>query len=82
MPSPPVASRLTITSLFFSDATLQADIIEWRKPFEEFSKVVVGQTATALDQTSCQREECTLGDAVTDSMVYARTSIGAQVDFA
>ncbi|KAL7416609.1 Metallo-dependent phosphatase-like protein [Mrakia frigida] len=64
------------------DPELQADVLEWRKPFEEFSKVIIGQTATELDQSTCQTMECTLGNAVTDSMLYARTTLGADVDFA
>ena len=66
---------------FNLDETLQDQILEWREPFDAFSREVVGQTTTDLDQTPCLLQVCTLGNAVTDSMVYARTSIGATVDF-
>jgi 5'-nucleotidase len=51
-------------------------------PFEEFSREVVGQTATDLDQSTCQQMECTLGNAMTDAMEYYRRNVGANVDFA
>lgn len=42
----------------FADITFQNEVLEWRQPFEEFSKVIVGQTASELDQTTCQTKEC------------------------
>jgi len=72
---------INMTESVAQNDTLQDQILEWREPFDAFSREVVGQTTTDLDQTTCQQQECTLGNAVTDSMVYARTSIGATVDF-
>lgn len=61
---------------------MQQEILGFRAPFDEFSRQVIGTTATDLDQTTCQQMECTLGNAVTDSMVFARTQVGANIDFA
>lgn len=40
------------------NATLQAQIDEWRIPFEEFAGEVIGVTEVELDQTTCQEQEC------------------------
>lgn len=61
------------------DTKFQKQVTEWRKPFDEFGKVVIGRTATDLDQLLCRTQECTLGNAVTDSMLASRAG---QVDFA
>lgn len=46
------------------DADLQAQIDEWRVPFEEFAAEVIGSTDVVLEQSTCQREECTLSLSV------------------
>jgi 2',3'-cyclic-nucleotide 2'-phosphodiesterase (5'-nucleotidase family) len=46
------------------DPQLDREVADWRKPFDEFSKQVVGQTSVELDQSTCQFQECTLGDVV------------------
>lgn len=75
-------SRLIEPPASLADEALQKDILSWRQPFEAFSRVVIGQTAMDLDQSTCQQRECTLGNAVTDSMLYARRQLGASIDFA
>lgn len=54
------------------DAALQAQIDEWRGPFEEFAGVVVGYTNVDLVQATCQTEECTLGNVMADAMYEYR----------
>ena len=41
-----------------SDPELQAQIKEWRGPFEVFAAEVIGQSEVELDQTNCQKGEC------------------------
>lgn len=52
-----------ITNATKQDAGLQAQIDEWRGPFEEFAAEKIGVTNIVLDG-SCQKKECTLGDLV------------------
>lgn len=40
------------------NATLQAQIDEWRIPFEEYAAEVIGSTEVVLDQETCQEQEC------------------------
>lgn len=47
-----------ITNQTEQNATLQAQIDEWRGPFEEFAAEVIGTTNVELDQTTCQQQEC------------------------
>lgn len=54
------------------DEDLQAKIKEWRGPFEEYAAEVIGETSVELDQTKCQKEECTLGNVMADAMVEFR----------
>lgn len=47
-----------LTNATEQNATLQAQIEEWRGPFEEFAAEVVGSTNVVLDQSTCQKQEC------------------------
>ncbi|KAM0722847.1 hypothetical protein Q7P37_001045 [Cladosporium fusiforme] len=71
-----------LTNATEQNATLQAQIDEWRGPFEEFAAEVVGTTNVVLDQTSCQRQECTLGDFMADAMLEYRLNNSDSADFA
>ncbi|KAG5642779.1 hypothetical protein DXG03_002124 [Asterophora parasitica] len=62
------------------DTKLNKQIKDWRGPFEEFASVVLGTTEVELDQTTCQKKECTLGNVMCDAMLDARVSAGANVD--
>ncbi|KAG8952979.1 hypothetical protein FRC04_003431 [Tulasnella sp. 424] len=59
---------------------LQSQILEWRKKFDAIGSVVVGETSTSLDQTTCQQKECNLGDAITDAMIEYRLANGGHPD--
>jgi 5'-nucleotidase len=48
------------------DAKLKAEVQNWAKGFEPFTKQVVGHTTLLLDQATCQLGECTLGDLTGD----------------
>ena len=54
------------------DEKLQAQIDEWRGPFEEFASEVIGETKVELDQTTCQEKECLLGNVMADAMFEYR----------
>jgi 2',3'-cyclic-nucleotide 2'-phosphodiesterase (5'-nucleotidase family) len=47
-----------LTNTTAQDPELQAQIDEWRKPFEAFAAEVVGESEVELDQTTCQQQEC------------------------
>lgn len=64
------------------DTELQAQVKEWRKPFEAFAAQEVGLSNVELDQTTCQQKECLLGDFMTDAMLTYRLNISKTADFA
>ncbi|KAJ0163299.1 5'-nucleotidase [Colletotrichum tanaceti] len=61
-----------LTNATDQDPELQAQIEAWRGPFEAFAAEVVGATDVELDQTLCQRQECLLGNVMTDAMYEYR----------
>ncbi|EJP70020.1 5'-nucleotidase domain-containing protein [Beauveria bassiana ARSEF 2860] len=65
--------HMTNTTKF--DKSLQNKVLAWRKPFEEFSNEVIGTTKNELDQTNCQKEDCLLGQVMTDAMLDYRRNI-------
>ncbi|TDZ32415.1 5'-nucleotidase [Colletotrichum spinosum] len=73
-----------LTNTTAQDPDLQAQIEGWRGPFEAFASEVVGFANVELDQTRCQREECLLGNVMTDAMYEYRlnSSDSAKPDFA
>lgn len=71
-----------ITNTTKQDPELQAQIEEWRGPFEEFAAEVLGTSQVELDQTTCQQGECLLGDFMADAMLAYRKNNSADVDFA
>ncbi|KAF3037062.1 hypothetical protein E8E12_002037 [Didymella heteroderae] len=71
-----------ITNTTRQDEDLQAQIESWRGPFEEFAAEVLGASEVELDQTTCQRQECLLGDFMADAMLAYRKNNTQDVDFA
>lgn len=71
-----------ITNTTEQDADLQAQIDEWRGPFEEFAAEVIGISNVELDQTTCQEKECLLGDFMADAMLDYRKNSSEGVHFA
>ncbi|KAF1953119.1 Metallo-dependent phosphatase [Byssothecium circinans] len=71
-----------LTNTTKQDEGLQAQIDEWRKPFEEFAAEVLGSTNVELDQTTCQQKECLLGDFMADAMYEYRKNASENVAFA
>lgn len=69
-----------LTNATAQDPELQAEVNAWRKPFEEFAAEVVGESKVVLEQGTCQKQECTLGDLVADAMLDYR--IGGNPDVA
>ncbi|KAH8722813.1 Metallo-dependent phosphatase-like protein [Phaeosphaeriaceae sp. PMI808] len=71
-----------ITNTTAKEPTLQAQVKEWRGPFEKFAAEVVGTSQVELDQKTCQKQECLLGDFMADAMLEYRKNNTQQVDFA
>ncbi|KAI2778006.1 Metallo-dependent phosphatase [Daldinia loculata] len=71
-----------MTNTTKQDEDLQAQVEEWRKPFEKFAAEEIGTTNVVLDQSTCQKQECTLGDLVSDSMLQYRVDGGSKAAFA
>lgn len=72
-----------LTNQTEQDAGLQAQIEEWKEPFEAYSAEILGQSNVELDQTTCQQQECLLGDFMADAMLAYRRNLSAGAgDFA
>ena len=71
-----------LTNTTEQEAGLQAQIESWRGPFEAFAAEEVGMTDVVLEQSTCQKEECTMGDFMTDAMLAYRKNQSDEVDFA
>ncbi|KAI2620929.1 Metallo-dependent phosphatase [Hypomontagnella submonticulosa] len=71
-----------LTNTTKQDEGLQAQVDEWRKPFEAFAAEKVGSTNIVLDQSTCQKQECTLGDLVSDALLQYRVDGGSDAAFA
>jgi 2',3'-cyclic-nucleotide 2'-phosphodiesterase (5'-nucleotidase family) len=71
-----------ITNTTKQEPELQAQIKDWRKPFEAFAAEVLGTSKVELDQTKCQQGECLLGDFMSDAMLAYRKNNTQDVDFA
>ncbi|KAL1801522.1 hypothetical protein ACET3X_001864 [Alternaria dauci] len=67
---------------YIDDEDLQEQVEEWRIPFEEFAAEVLGTSEVELDQTTCQQQECLLGDFMADAMLSYRKNNTDDVDFA
>ncbi|KAI0598928.1 5'-nucleotidase [Biscogniauxia sp. FL1348] len=70
-----------LTNTTAQDPDLQAQIDAWRVPFEEFAAEEVGESNIVLDQSTCQRQECTLGDFAADAILQYRLDAGSPVAF-
>jgi 5'-nucleotidase len=60
-----------LTNTTKQDEELQTQVDEWRVPFEAFAAEEIGDSKIVLDQTTCQKQECTLGDFIAE---YAQSS--------
>lgn len=65
-----------MTNTTSQDAKLEAEIVEWAGAFKAFSDEKVGESTVLLDQTTCQKMECTLGDVTSDALLQYRLDSG------
>nr|CAH7737873.1 unnamed protein product [Callosobruchus chinensis] len=52
------------------DEKINRALLPWKTLVDAQGQKVIGSTLVTLDQTSCQRKECTLGNFITDAMVF------------
>ncbi|KAI0199462.1 Metallo-dependent phosphatase-like protein [Astrocystis sublimbata] len=71
-----------LTNTTSQDKGLQSQIDAWRVPFEEFAGEVVGSSKVVLDQSTCQRMECTLGDLIAEAILQYRLASSSSASFA
>ncbi|KAI1138400.1 Metallo-dependent phosphatase [Hypoxylon sp. FL0543] len=71
-----------MTNTTKQDAGLQAQIEDWRKPFEKYADEKIGTTKVLLDRSTCQTQECTLGDLISDAILQYRLDAGSNASFA
>lgn len=62
------------------DPALDRKIKSWRKPFDKFAQQVIGRATAAYDESSCQFEECEIGNLVADAMLRSRRQNGGRVN--
>ncbi|KAJ5035060.1 uncharacterized protein L3040_008322 [Drepanopeziza brunnea f. sp. 'multigermtubi'] len=70
-----------ITNTTEQDPDLQAQINEWRVPFEAFAGSEIGITNVELD-SNCRNQECLLGQFMSDAMLQYRLNQSNTADFA
>jgi 2',3'-cyclic-nucleotide 2'-phosphodiesterase (5'-nucleotidase family) len=68
-----------MTNTTKQDPKLETQIKEWAYPFAEYSAAVVGSTSVDLDQSTCQKQECTLGNLIADTFLWYRKSATASI---
>ncbi|KAK7036034.1 Metallo-dependent phosphatase [Favolaschia claudopus] len=66
-----------LTNQTAQDADLQAQIKEWRVPFDEFGNEVIGDTTVLLNHNGCKTGECNFGDLICDAMLDYRAAQSA-----
>ncbi|KAI1822746.1 Metallo-dependent phosphatase [Xylaria intraflava] len=71
-----------LTNTTRQDVALQAQVDDWKKPFEEFASEEIGRSNIVLDQSTCQERECPLGDLMADAMLQYRRENGSTAAFA
>ncbi|KAF1828500.1 Metallo-dependent phosphatase [Decorospora gaudefroyi] len=70
-----------LTNTTEQDEDLQEQIDAWREPFDEYAAEVIGTSEVVLDQSTCQEQECLLGDFMADAMLQYRLNNTDDVDF-
>lgn len=68
-----------MTNTTKQDSELETQIKEWAYPFAEYSAAVIGSTSVDLDQSTCQKQECTLGNLIADAFLWYRKSADASI---
>lgn len=64
-----------LTNETSQDDELQAQIEDWRGPFEEFAAEVLGVSDVELVQETCQDGDCLLGQVMADAMYEYRLNL-------
>ncbi|KAF9023510.1 5'-nucleotidase [Hymenopellis radicata] len=75
-----VGAPIHLDNTTAQDSELQAAIEEWRVPFEEYAAEVLATSVGVLDQTTCQAQECTLGDLIADATLAYRLNLTEGAD--
>lgn len=74
---------IRLTNRTAQDAGLQAQIEGWAEPFAAFAAQELGTSNVELVQSTCQRQECLLGNFMADAMLaYTRNLSAGAGDFA
>ncbi|TFK70177.1 5'-nucleotidase [Pluteus cervinus] len=58
---------------------LQKEIDTFAEGFAHFATTIIGNTTKTLVQSTCQQQECTLGDFIADAILAYRESNGAVI---
>ncbi|KAJ1951562.1 hypothetical protein FBU59_000073 [Linderina macrospora] len=61
-----------LTQDIAQDTAMAAQVAEWRKPYEAYGSIVVGNLTTSISNSGCQTGECAIGDLSADAMLWAR----------
>lgn len=61
------------------DPAMNARIRELAKPIEKMRRQVIGSTGAVIDATRCRKQECSMGNLVTDAMLDRVKSQGIDI---
>jgi 5'-nucleotidase/UDP-sugar diphosphatase len=61
------------------DQEIQARVMELAEPLEELNAHVIGSTIVDLNATNCRFAECTMGNLITDAMLWKTQNGGTQI---
>jgi len=61
------------------DPEIQARVMKLAEPLEELKAQVIGSTIVDTNATNCRFAECTMGDLVTDAMLWKTQNEGTQI---
>ncbi|KXN68190.1 Metallo-dependent phosphatase [Conidiobolus coronatus NRRL 28638] len=61
------------------DEATQKLVQKWRKPFDEMTSEVIGVVTKEFEQCTYLKEECAIGNLITDIMLESRKSINTDI---
>jgi 5'-nucleotidase/UDP-sugar diphosphatase len=61
------------------DQEIRARVMELAEPLEELNAHVIGSTIVDLNATNCRFAECTMGNLITDAMLWKTQNGGTQI---
>lgn len=58
------------TKFFKLDEKINQELKSWKEKVDQIGNKIIGSTLVRLEQTSCSRAECLMGNFITDAMIF------------